>query len=112
MSKASREALNNFEGRAVIYILQGKFNFFFYQNHLSNLACFEKEVIVLDLTYVLDYDIEYIGEYGKLVAKCLLESYVLYVTGFPKKRFMNDRMLSEERWIKELYESDKIIFKD
>ena len=67
--------LDEIERDGVIYILQGKFNFYFFRNHLANLQCFDKSIVVLDFSSVLPYDSDYLQEYSKFISLCREEDY-------------------------------------
>lgn len=103
-----KEALIKISTDGIVYQLRGRFGFLHYKTHLANIRHFGKSPVLLDFSKVIDYDSEFIVQYGKLI-KAVKTEMSLYVVGIPFERVVNDKMMADT-WIEKLFKDNQLVF--
>ena len=103
------QILSDIETQGIVYQLHGRFNFAYYTSHVENILQLRKEIVLIDMSEVFAYDIEFMSKYRDMFEALLLTRSRIYVTGIPKD-MVGDNLLWRNTWIESMDEQERILY--
>lgn len=103
-----QELKDNFLNFGAVYSLKGIFNFFNYRIHLQNIKYLKKDVLCINFEHVWRHDIDYLGDYHKLIYRLEQEGMDVYISGWTRQEISINKLISANKWIMDKYSQGKI----
>jgi MFS superfamily sulfate permease-like transporter len=103
------QILSEIEKNGIVYQLHGRFNFAYFTSHVENILQLKKEVVLIDMSEIFWYDIEFMSKYRDMFEALSLTRSRIYVTGIPKA-MVGDNQLWRNTWIENMDEQERILY--